>query len=53
MKADRFQEWLWALSCVRQHESTRVRVEPKGFGIRNENEKGQRDERQRYGKYLS
>ena len=36
MKADRFREWLRALSCVRQHESTRVRVEPEGFGIGNE-----------------
>ena len=42
-KADRVQEWLQALSCVRQHESTRVRVEPEGFGIRNEVEKGQRE----------
>ena len=24
------------LSCVCQHESTRVRVEPEGFGIGNE-----------------
>ena len=31
---------------------TGVRVEPKGFGIRNENEKGQRDGGQRYRKYL-
>ena len=51
-KADQVREWLRALSCVRQHESMKVRVEPKGFGIGNENEKGQRDEGQRYGKYL-
>ena len=36
MKADQFREWLRALSCVRQHESMRVRVEPEGFGIGNE-----------------
>ena len=36
MKADRVREWLRVLSCVHQHESTRVRVEPEGFGIRNE-----------------
>ena len=52
-RADRFREWLRALSCVCQHESTKVGVEPKGFGIGNENKKGQRDEGQRYGKYLS
>ena len=44
MKADRVREWLRALSCIRQHESTRVREEPEGFGIRNEVEKGQREQ---------
>ena len=53
VKANRFWEWLWALSCVHQHESMRIRVEPEGFGIGNKNEKGQRDEGQRYRKYLS
>ena len=43
MKADWVREWLQALSCVRQHESTRVREEPEGFGIGNEVEKGQRE----------
>ena len=52
VKADRVWEWLRALSCVRQHESTKVRVEPEGFGVRNGGKKGQRDEGQRYGKYL-
>ena len=52
VKADRLWEWLQALSCVYQHELMRVRVEPEGFRIGNENEKGQRDEGQRYGKYL-
>ena len=44
-KADRVREWLQALSCVRQHKSSRVRVEPEGFGIGNEDEKGQRGRR--------
>ena len=35
-KADCFREWLRALSCVCQHESTTVRVEPEGFGFGNE-----------------
>ena len=43
MKANRVREWLQALSCVHQHESSRVRVEPEGFGIGNEGEKGQRE----------
>ena len=51
MKADRFWGWLRVLSCVCQHESTKVRIEPEGFRIGEE--KGQRDEGQRYGKYLS
>ena len=44
-KADRVREWLRTLSCVRQHESTRVRVEPEGFGIGNEDDRGQRERR--------
>ena len=36
MKANCFREWLRALSCVHQHELTRVRVEPKGFRFGNE-----------------
>ena len=53
MKADQVWEWLRVLSCVHQHKSTKVRVEPEGFGVGNGNEKGQRDEGQRYRKYLS
>ena len=48
-------------TCIHQHKSTKVRIEPEGFRIGEEKgqrdegqrDEGQRDEGQRYRKYLS
>ena len=48
-KANQVQEWLWALSCIFQHESLWVKGSPKSSGLGRDREDGG----QRYRKYLS